>query len=106
MESSGINFWITWGFICRSRLRNCKGLEFSKRNETFSQGKYINYKLVEYDEYINGALEPISIVFSAPDQLGTISFWIDGEVVASIDFEDNHVSEFHINQSEVKKMWP
>ena len=75
----------------------CRGqpVEISGGLESWTKQSYINDRIVEYQEYLEGP-EPVKIKFSSPEELDIIHLGVDAEGFFIIHFSSNVVSKYTI----------
>jgi hypothetical protein len=76
--------------VCRG-----KPVEVSNALEFWTEQSYINDRIVEYQEYLEGP-EPVKIKFSGPEELDIIHLGIEAEGYFIIHFSSNIVSKYRI----------
>ena len=77
-------------YVCRG-----KPVEVSHGLEFWTEQSYINDRIVEYQEYLEGP-EPVKIRFSGPEELDIIHLCIEAEGFFIIHFSSNIVSKYRI----------
>lgn len=84
---------LTGDIYCTNFIKS----DLEKHNDElnfWTQQSYTNDQVIEYQQHLEGAAEPINIEFNSPYEISKINMWIDGEVVGSIEFENNLPSNF------------